>query len=217
MCPIGALLHRADEMNRADAIFAQRRCAPNWPAGRRRSRVSRVTDPELASVPGLDRATVADVTAALRPCCASTRWVSQLVAGRPYRTPGTLVAASDAAIAALTWPDIEEALAAHPRIGDRPAGAGQEAAWSRQEQSDTSAAGPGAQAALRSANAAYQERFGHVFLICATGLRTSDMLIALHDRMGNDLAMEHETVRKELGKIAALRLAKAFGSPEGAP
>jgi 2-oxo-4-hydroxy-4-carboxy-5-ureidoimidazoline decarboxylase len=204
-------------MNRADAIFAQRRCAPNWPAGRRRSRVSRVTDPELASVPGLDRATVADATAALRPCCASTRWVSQLVAGRPYRTPGTLVAASDAAIAALTWPDIEEALAAHPRIGDRPAGAGQEAAWSRQEQSGTSAAGPGAQAALRSANAAYQERFGHVFLICATGLRTSDMLIALHERMGNDLAMEHETVRKELGKIAALRLAKAFGSPEGAP
>jgi 2-oxo-4-hydroxy-4-carboxy-5-ureidoimidazoline decarboxylase len=210
-------------MNRADAIFAQRRCAPNWPAGRRRSRVSRVTDPELAAVPGLasvtelDCAAVADATAALRPCCAAVRWVSQLVAGRPYRTPDTLVAASDAAIAALTWPDIEEALAAHPRIGDRPAGAGPEAAWSRQEQSGTSAAGPGAQAALRSANAAYEERFGHVFLICATGLRSSDMLIALHERMGNDLATEHETVRKELGKIAALRLAKAFGSPEGAP
>jgi 2-oxo-4-hydroxy-4-carboxy-5-ureidoimidazoline decarboxylase len=173
-----------------------------------------VTDPEPVSVAELDRATVAGATAALRPCCASTRWVSQLVAGRPYRTLDQLAAASDAAIAALTWPDIEEALAAHPRIGDRPAGPDQEAAWSRQEQAGTSAAGPGAQAALRSANADYEERFGHVFLICATGLRASDMLIALHERMGHDPATEHETVRAELGKIAALRLAKAFSPPE---
>lgn len=166
----------------------------------------------LAAVSGLDQATVADATAALRPCCASTRWVSQLVAGRPYRTLAALVAASDAAMGALTWPDTEEALAAHPRIGDRPAGPDQEAAWSRQEQAGTSAAGPGAQAALRSANIAYEKRFGHVFLICATGLRASDMLIALHGRLGNDEATEHETIREELGKIAALRLAKAFGS-----
>ncbi|HEY9241197.1 MAG TPA: 2-oxo-4-hydroxy-4-carboxy-5-ureidoimidazoline decarboxylase [Streptosporangiaceae bacterium] len=172
-----------------------------------------MTDPELASVTELDRATVAGATAALRPCCASTRWVSQLVAGRPYRTLDGLIKASDAAIAALSWPDIEEALAAHPRIGDRPGGAAQEAAWSRQEQATASAAGPGAQAALRSANIAYEERFGHVFLICATGLHTSDMLIALHERMSNDPATEQEAVRGELGKIAALRLAKAFGAP----
>jgi 2-oxo-4-hydroxy-4-carboxy-5-ureidoimidazoline decarboxylase len=169
---------------------------------------------ELASVSELDRATVADATAALRPCCASTRWVSHLVAGRPYRTLDALIKASDAAIAALDWPDIEEALAAHPRIGDRPAGPDREAAWSRQEQAGTSAAGPGARAALRSANAGYEERFGHVFLICATGLRVSDILIALHERMGHDPATEQETVRAELGKIAALRLAKAFSPPE---
>jgi 2-oxo-4-hydroxy-4-carboxy-5-ureidoimidazoline decarboxylase len=176
-----------------------------------------VTDPELASVTELDRATVAGATAALRPCCASTRWVSQLVAGRPYRTLDALSQASDAAIAALDWPDIEEALAAHPRIGDRGTGAGQEAAWSRQEQAGTSQPGPGAQAALREANAGYEERFGHVFLICATGLRASDMLIALHERMSNDPATEHEAVREELRKIAALRLAKAFGRPKVAP
>ncbi len=179
----------------------------------RRSRVGRVTDPELVSVAELDRATVASATARLRPCCASTRWVSQLVAGRPYRTLDALVAASDAAIAALGWPDIEEALAAHPRIGDRPTGPDREAAWSRQEQAGTSTAGPGAQAALRSANAGYEDRFGHVFLICATGLRASDMLIALHERLGNDPAAEREVVRGELGKIAALRLARAFSPP----
>jgi 2-oxo-4-hydroxy-4-carboxy-5-ureidoimidazoline decarboxylase len=172
-----------------------------------------VTDPELVSVAELDRATVAEATARLRPCCASTRWVSQLVSGRPYGTLEALTAASDAAIAALDWPDIEEALAAHPRIGDRPAGPDREATWSRQEQAGTAAAGPGAQAALRSANAGYEERFGHVFLICATGLRTSDVLIALHERMTNDPATEREAVRDELGKIAAVRLAKAFGAP----
>jgi 2-oxo-4-hydroxy-4-carboxy-5-ureidoimidazoline decarboxylase len=172
-----------------------------------------VTDPEPVSVAELDRATVAGATARLRPCCAAVRWVSQLVAGRPYRTLDALVTASDAAIAALDWPDIEEALAAHPRIGDQPARTGQEAAWSRQEQAGTSSAGPGAQAALRSANAEYEQRFGHVFLICATGLRTSDVLIALHERLGNDPAAEREAVRDELGKIAALRLAKAFGAP----
>jgi 2-oxo-4-hydroxy-4-carboxy-5-ureidoimidazoline decarboxylase len=172
-----------------------------------------VTDPELVSATELDRATVADATARLRPCCASTRWVSQLVAGRPYGTLDALVAASDAAIGALDWPDIEEALDAHPRIGHRPAGPDREAVWSRQEQAGTSAAGPGARAALRAANASYEDRFGHVFLICATGLRTSDVLIALHERLGNDPATEREAVRDELGKIAALRLAKAFGAP----
>ncbi len=170
-----------------------------------------------SSVTELDRATVAGATAALRPCCASTRWVSQLVAGRPYRTLDTLSQASDAAIAALDWPDIEEALTAHPRIGGRATGAGQDAAWSRQEQAGTSQAGPGAQAALHQANAQYEQRFGHVFLICATGLRASDMLIALHERMSHDPATEHEAVREELRKIAALRLAKAFGPPEGTP
>ncbi len=159
----------------------------------------------------LDRATVAGATALLRPCCASTRWVSQLVAGRPYGTLDALVAASDTAIATLGWPDIEEALAAHPRIGDRAAGADREAAWSRQEQAATSTAGPGAQAALRSANVSYEERFGHVFLIRAAGLRASDVLIALHGRLGNDPATEREVVRGELGKIAAHRLGRAFG------
>jgi 2-oxo-4-hydroxy-4-carboxy-5-ureidoimidazoline decarboxylase len=172
-----------------------------------------VTDSELVPVTELDRATVAGATAQLRPCCASTRWVSQLVAGRPYRTLDALVTGSDAAIGALDWPDIDEALAAHPRIGDRPARPGKEAAWSRQEQAGTSAAGPGARAALQSANAAYEDRFGHVFLICATGLLVSDMLIALHERLGNDPTTEREVVRDELRKIAALRLAKAFGAP----
>jgi len=183
-----------------------------------------VTDSESwrRPVATLDEATAADAAGLLRPSCASTRWIEWLVSGRPYGTVPALVAASGAAIADLGWPDLGEALAAHPRIGDRPeprdagggdAGGGDggpEAAWSRQEQSGARDAPTEVQAGLRAGNAAYEQRFGHVFLICATGMSAASMLAALHGRLGHDPAAEREVVRHELTKIAALRLGKAF-------
>ena len=169
----------------------------------------------------LDRATAATAASLLRPACASARWIGRLVSGRPYGTLDAMMAASDAAIGALGWPDIEQALAAHPRIGDRaePEGARDtegahadtEAAWSRQEQSGARDAPADVLAGLRAGNAAYQERFGHVFLICATGMSAASMLAALQARLGHDPATEREVVRDELMKIVRLRLAKAFG------
>src|ERR1039458_7421469 len=162
----------------------------------------------------LDRATAATAASLLRPACASARWVGRLVSGRPYGTLDALVAASDAAIGALGWPDVEQALAAHPRIGDRTGSEGArgdtEAAWSRQEQSGARDAPAGLLAGLRAGNAAYEERFGHVFLICATGMSAASMLDALQARLGHDPAAEREVVRAELMKIVRLRLAKNF-------
>jgi len=184
-----------------------------------------VTDSESQRMPiaTLDEATAAGAAGLLRPSCASARWIERLVGGRPYGTLPGLVAASDAAIADLSWPDIEEALSAHPRIGDRPepgaarghgeagaAGGGREAAWSRQEQAGARDVPAEVQAGLRAGNAAYEERFGHVFLICATGMSAASMLAALHERLGHDPAAEREVVRDELTKIVRLRLGKAF-------
>ena len=198
--------------------------------------------PDRVPVADLDRATTATAAGLLRPSCASARWIERLVTGRPYETLPALVAASDATITALGWPDIEQALAAHPRIGDRtpsgatggegpqpgetaggrqapeaaaegqpgPAGDDREAAWSRQEQSGTRDAPADVQAGLRAGNAAYEERFGHVFLICATGMSAASMLAALQARLGHDPAREREVVRDELTKIVRLRLGKAF-------
>jgi 2-oxo-4-hydroxy-4-carboxy-5-ureidoimidazoline decarboxylase len=210
--------------------------------------------PDRVPVADLDRATAATAAALLRPSCASARWIERLVSGRPYETLPALVAASDATIGALGWPDVEQALAAHPRIGDRtpsgpaggggpqpgdaasgrpapeaaasgrlgpeaaaggragprPAGGNREAAWSRQEQSGTRDAPADVRAGLRAGNAAYEERFGHVFLICATGMSAASMLAALQARLGHDPAREREVVRDELMKIVRLRLAKAF-------
>jgi 2-oxo-4-hydroxy-4-carboxy-5-ureidoimidazoline decarboxylase len=170
--------------------------------------------PDRVPVADLDRATAATAATLLRPSCGSARWIERLVSGRPYGTVPALVAASDAAIAALGWPDIGQALAAHPRIGDRPgsegAGGDTQAAWSRQEQAGARDAPADVQAGLRAGNAAYEERFGHVFLICATGMSAASMLAALRARLGHDPAREREVVRGELMKIVRLRLGKAF-------
>jgi 2-oxo-4-hydroxy-4-carboxy-5-ureidoimidazoline decarboxylase len=109
-------------------------------------------------------------------------------------------------LAGLAWRDVEQALSAHPRIGERAAGAGREAAWSRQEQADAG----DIPEALREGNVAYERRFGHVFLICATGRTAAEMLAALHERLGNDAETERQTVRRELAAIVRLRLAKAL-------
>jgi 2-oxo-4-hydroxy-4-carboxy-5-ureidoimidazoline decarboxylase len=172
-----------------------------------------MTESSRVPVADLDRATAATAAGLLRPSCASARWAGRLVSGRPFGTLPALMAASDDAIGALGWPDIEQALAAHPRIGDRPdpgpAGGDREAAWSRQEQSGARGAPADVRARLRAG--AYEDRFGHVFLICATGMTAASMLDALQARLGHDPAAEREVVRDELRKIVRLRLGKSFG------
>jgi 2-oxo-4-hydroxy-4-carboxy-5-ureidoimidazoline decarboxylase len=115
-----------------------------------------------------------------------------------------LVATADAALRSLSWADVAQGLAAHPRIGERAAGDSRAAAWSRREQS--AAAQGGDAAALVEANLAYEERFGHVFLIFASGKSQEEILAAARARLGNDEATERAIVADELRKIALLRL-----------
>lgn len=162
------------------------------------------------SVAEFDAAPVADAAAELLACCASKRWIAAVLAARPYRDLGTLAVMSDRTIAGLAWPDVEEALAAHPRIGQRVGGTDREASWSREEQSGTRLADVETDAALREGNLAYEQRFGHVFLICATGRTATEMLDALRSRLTNSVEVERDVVRAELAKIVRLRLRKAF-------
>lgn len=157
-----------------------------------------------------DWAGVAAGAALLAPCCASRRWIDQLVRGRPHGSLAAITTASDAAIAELGWADIEQALAAHPRIGERAQGADRESAWSRQEQSAAATPEETTIEAVRAGNVEYERRFGHVFLICATGKSGEDVLAALTRRLDNAPAAEREIVRDELRQIVALRLAKTL-------
>lgn len=171
-------------------------------------------------VADLDVADAAEARAELRPCCASQTWLAAMVAGRPYRTLDALSSAADRALEALAWPDVEEALAAHPRIGERAPAAeagdregtgGREAAWSRQEQSAAATTDPSTAGELVAGNHAYERRFGHVFLIRASGRSGEEMLAHLQERLGHDPVTEQHVVRRELAEIVRTRLAKAFG------
>ncbi|EXG80200.1 2-oxo-4-hydroxy-4-carboxy-5-ureidoimidazoline decarboxylase [Cryptosporangium arvum] len=154
----------------------------------------------------------ADTAAALlHPCCASTAWAKAIVAGRPYPGLDAVIAASDPVVKGLSWADVEEALAAHPRIGDRPkVAATTEKRWSQGEQAGVADADQEVLAALADGNAAYEARFGHVYLVCASGKSAEELLGILQDRLDNDPAHEHDVVRGELAAITRLRLAKLF-------
>jgi 2-oxo-4-hydroxy-4-carboxy-5-ureidoimidazoline decarboxylase len=160
----------------------------------------------------LNAAATDEVERDLRACCASRAWVREVAGGRPYPDAAALLAASDAAFGRLAWPDLLEALAAHPRIGEPPTGSGREAGWSRSEQSGVDGAAGAVRAALADGNRAYEERFGHVFVICASGLTAERMRASIESRLTNQPAVERSVVRDELRKIAHLRLARMFAS-----
>ncbi len=142
----------------------------------------------------------------LGACCASPTWVTRMVAGRPYPDAEALRSRAGAELAALDWAQIRVALDAHPRIGERVAGTGTEAAWSRREQAGMRTATADTQAAIVAANQAYEQRFGHVFLIFATGRTDAEMLAAARERLAHSGEVERAVVRTELGRIVDLRL-----------
>ncbi|CAM5343690.1 2-oxo-4-hydroxy-4-carboxy-5-ureidoimidazoline decarboxylase [Streptomyces pilosus] len=148
--------------------------------------------------------------AVLREVCAADAWVRRVLAARPCATADELYAASDAATAGLTAADLDEAMAAHPPIGrPRP---GDRA--SAREQSGMAAAPDELRAEMLELNLAYQERFGHVFLVCATGRTGEQMRDAVRERLGNAPEKERGIVRTELGKINRIRLARLVDAEE---
>ena len=143
---------------------------------------------------------------ALRACNAAPRFAAELVAGRPYPDPETLVAHAETVARALPWEEVSVALAAHPRIGDRPEGSSAEAEASRREQSSMSDADEVTRAALVDGNRAYEKRFGHVFLIRASGRSPDQMLAELRRRLANDAATEQAEATEQLAQITAIRV-----------
>jgi 2-oxo-4-hydroxy-4-carboxy-5-ureidoimidazoline decarboxylase len=158
-----------------------------------------------------NEATEAELRARVHECLAVPRWVERLVAGRPYPDLDSLLAASDAASASLTDDEVRAAVAAHPRIGEGARGDSASARWSSSEQSGVSREAS-VQEQLADANAEYERRFGHVYLVCATGKDGAQILADLRSRLDNDEATELGVIRQNLGEIAKMRLAKVVGA-----
>jgi 2-oxo-4-hydroxy-4-carboxy-5-ureidoimidazoline decarboxylase len=147
----------------------------------------------------------------LKACCAAPAWGATVAAARPFRDRHEILAAGKAASAALSWDEVLAGLSAHPRIGERAAGDTQEAAWSRREQSAAAqSADERTRADLITVNRAYEEKFGHVFLIFASGRSQEEILAAARERLGNDEATERAIVTDQLGRIARLRLERVL-------
>ena len=146
----------------------------------------------------------------LLTCCGSGAWAREVAAGRPYVGVEVLLSTSDWVWSRLMPDDWREAFAKHPRIGERaPATAtGTERRWSDREQSRAQEGDAAVLAELATANAEYEDRFGHVFLICATGKSADEILANARLRLNNHAERELHVAAEEQRRITHLRLRK---------
>ncbi len=160
----------------------------------------------------LDSRSDSAARAALLRCCHSTGWVDRVLAARPFGSGEALGKIVDAAWQARSESDLDQAMAGHPRLGDRPVATSTTASWASDEQRGTASAEAEVLAELARANAEYEHKFGHVFLLCATGKSAAEMLTALRTRLGNHPSDERRIAAEEQHKITALRLRKLVGA-----
>jgi 2-oxo-4-hydroxy-4-carboxy-5-ureidoimidazoline decarboxylase len=133
--------------------------------------------------------------------CSSTIWARRVLAGGPFRGVDSLLDRADRVLAELPDAEIDAALDGHPRIGGRVNNP-----TSAREQADVAAAADDVRAELASKNRAYEDRFGYVYLVCASGRSAEELLAILTERLDNDPDTERRVMRTELMKINRLRL-----------
>ena len=139
-------------------------------------------------------------------CLDVTRWADAIVDGRPYASIGEIEAAMTAASATLTDDELEQALARHPRIGERADAAKHDAAHSTREQSGVDPDDADLARRLEEGNRAYEERFGRVFIVRAAGRSGQDILRHLRHRLDNTYELERAATIDQLIQIAQLRV-----------
>jgi 2-oxo-4-hydroxy-4-carboxy-5-ureidoimidazoline decarboxylase len=158
---------------------------------------------------------VDEARAALLSCCHCGRWAEAVLARRPFADATSLLRAAEDACSALSGADWLEAFSHHPRIGERnlqQAKFGGGAATAAREQSGMAGASDGQRREFAAGNEDYERRFGHVFLICATGRSAEQMLEQLRTRLGNDAPTELANAAREQRLITRLRLERWLSS-----
>ena len=150
----------------------------------------------------------------LESCCGAQAWVQEMLERRPFGTLNRVLDAAEEVWWSLSPDDWREAFDHHPRIGERTAVVAQgETArtWSSSEQRGASEASDTARQALADGNREYEDRFGHIYLVSATGKSADELLQVLRERLTNDPATELRVAAGEQAKITRLRLEKLFG------
>ena len=166
-----------------------------------------VTRPGLAA---FNEASDQQAREQLLTCLDAPGWAELVLAGRPYADLGELAAAMGAASATLDDADLEQALARHPRIGERADESLHDAAHSAREQSGVDASDADLARRLAEGNRAYEERFGRVFIVRAAGRSGPEILDHLRLRLDNTDEAERAATVDQLTQIAVLRMREAL-------
>ena len=147
-----------------------------------------------------------EASARLRECCGSSGWVTRMMNARPFANVEALFKSADRAWEGTKRGDWLEAFAAHPRIGERAT-----SAWSAKEQHEAGRSSAQVRARIAELNREYEERFGHIYIVCASGRTGVEILDDLLARMGNDAEHELHVAAREQHRITRLRLGKLIG------
>jgi len=145
------------------------------------------------------------------PCCGSRTWAARMAAQRPIRDESSLLAASDTIWRSVGESDWLEAFRSHPRIGEtrtEKVAPAQSSTWSEQEQEKAATADEAVKMALKWGNREYEQKFGRIFIVCATGKSASEILEILRRRLHNDDATELQLAAEEQRNIMHIRLKK---------
>lgn len=155
----------------------------------------------------------ADAAREVLPCCGSRAWAERLAARRPFVSADELSAASDAVWWALPERDWQEAFDSHPRIGQQHAKSATDESlkWSSQEQRAAMSPDEAVQGALAEGNRRYEERFGRIFIVCASGRSAAEIFGILEQRMGNPPDAELKEAAEQQRQITQLRLRRWMG------
>ena len=160
----------------------------------------------------------ADAEMELLKCCGSSSWARQLAAQKPFDNVEELMTAAEQIWWSLGEQDWLEAFSAHPQIGGRKAQTPQEAQaqnWSEQEQAGARGIDDATLDKLAGANHVYEEKFGYIFIVCATGKTAAEMLSLLRARLVNEAGIELRNAADEQRKITQLRLEKLLSLESG--
>ena len=144
-------------------------------------------------------------------CCGSQTWARKMTETRPFADIAELLKNAEQIWQSLDEQDWLEAFATHPKIGAKKAvlqQSAQSAEWSNAEQSGTQTAADSVRDELEKANHLYEEKFGFIFIVCATGRSAEEMLEICRKRLNNDIDAEIRIAAKEQRKITEIRLKK---------
>jgi 2-oxo-4-hydroxy-4-carboxy-5-ureidoimidazoline decarboxylase len=148
---------------------------------------------------------------ALLKCSGSRVWCEEMSRLRPFSGEEDFVEKSRRAWEKLSIEDWLDAFRSHPKIGDVEnlrKRFSSTAAWASAEQSGVSSASEETLKGLAEGNARYEDRFGHIFIVCASGKTAEEMLSILNGRLGNERRVELGIAIGEHQKITQLRIEK---------